>query len=160
YALNPFPRKSVLIPNGSQADATFLQFLRDLLQRMIHPGSWPASDKMILERAIRQVYDALKDDEAPILQDVQNVLRNFSFGDEADQQKAYRFSKELSLYTEGEYGKLLNLASIFDFDSRFMVFDLRKISPFRELHEILLFIIPFALKRKFQDVGIEKILVL
>ncbi len=160
YALNPFPRKSVLFPNGVQADATFLQFLRDLLQRMIHSGSWTSGDKMILERAIRAVYDALKQDETPILQDVQNVLRNYSFGDDADHQKAYRFSKELSLYTEGEYGQLLNRASTFDIDSRFTVFDLRKIAQYKELQEIFLFIIPFALKRKFENIAVKKLLVL
>lgn len=160
YALNPFPRKSVLFPDGLQADATFLQFLRDLMQRMIHSGSWTSSDKMILERAIRFVYDGLNRDETPILQDVQNVLRNYSFGDEVDRQKAYRFSKELSLFTEGDYGKLLNRASTFDIDSRFTVFDLRKIAQYRELQEIFLFIIPFALKRKFENVAVKKILVL
>ncbi|HPW65214.1 MAG TPA: ATP-binding protein, partial [Candidatus Omnitrophota bacterium] len=96
----------------------------------------------------------------PLLGDIEKGLREFSDGDEEDKRKAYQFSKELSLFTQGEYGKILNRKGTFDFNARFTVFDLRKISRYPELQEILLFIIPFALKRKFENLGIKKILVL
>jgi conjugal transfer ATP-binding protein TraC len=161
YALNPFPRKGLLFSENGDADATFLQFLKELLQKMIGPGrKWSASEKMILERAIRDVYGAIAKDRAPLLGDVENALYHFEAGDEEDKRKAYQFAKELCLFTKGEYGRLLNREGVFDFDSRFTVFDLRKVSHYPELQEILLFIIPFALRRKFENVALKKILVL
>ena len=160
YVLNPFPAKRLLFPS-QDADATFLQFLKELLQQMISPERiWSSSEKMILERAIREVYRTLQPTDTPILGDVETVLLNYSFGDEEDKRKAYQFAKELSLFTLGEYGKLLNQRGSFDFDARFTVFDLRKISDYPELQEILLLIIPFALKRRFENVRTKKILVL
>lgn len=160
YVLNPFPVKRLLFPT-QDADATFLQFLKELLQQMISPERiWSSSEKMILERAVREVYKNLRLDETPILGDVENVLLSYPFGDEDDKRKAYQFAKELSLFTMGEYGKLLNQRGSFDFDARFTVFDLRKISDYPELQEILLLIIPFALKRRFENVRTKKILVL
>ncbi len=161
YALNPFPSKSALFPREGDADSTFLQFLKELLQRMIAPAKpWAASEKMILERVLRDVYRSLAENEAPLLGDIEKGLREFSGGDEEDKRKAYQFSKELALFTQGEYGKILNRKGTFDFNARFTVFDLRKIARYPELQEILLFIIPFALKRKFENLAIKKILVL
>jgi len=161
YALNPFPSKAVLFPREGDTDSTFLQFLKELLQRMIAPsGKWAGSEKMILERVLRDVYGRLGPEEAPLLGAIEKGLREFSDGDEEDRRKAYQFAKELSLFTQGEYGKVLNRRGQFDFNARFTVFDLRKIARYPELQEILLFIIPFALKRKFENLGIKKILVL
>lgn len=161
FALNPFPVKEVLFPDSKASDSTFLQFLKELLQKMIAPKHvWSSSEKMILERALHQVYERLTPGHAPLLGDIEVVLKNFTEGDEEDRKKAYQFAKELSLFTQGEYGKILNRPGRFDFNARFTVFDLRKISQYPELQEILLLIIPFALKRKFENVNIKKILVL
>ena len=160
YALNPFPAKGVLFP-GESADATFIQFLKELLEQMIAPKrEWSSSEKMILERVICEVYRNLGTNEAPLLGDVERCLRSFQLGDYEDRKKAYQFAKELTLFTEGEYGKILNRRGAFHFDSRFTVFDLRKISQYPELQEILLLIIPFALRRKFENLALKKILVL
>ncbi len=160
YALNPFPAKAVLFPDGG-ADATFIQFLKELLRQMIAPRrEWSSSEKMILERAILEVYRNIGAQDAPLLGDIEKCLRNFQIGDEEDRKKAYQFAKELTLFTEGEYGKILNRCGVFDFNSRFTVFDLRKISQYPELQEILLLIIPFALRRKFENLNLKKILVL
>lgn len=161
YALNPFPSRGAIFPREGDADSTFLQFLKELLQRMIAPAKpWAASEKMILERVLREVYLSLEKDEAPLLGDIEKALREFRGGDEEDKRKAYQFAKELALFTQGEYGKILNRKGTFDFNARFTVFDLRKIARYPELQEILLFIIPFALKRKFENLAIKKILVL
>ncbi len=161
FALNPFPSKEVLFPTEGEADATFLQFLKELLQKMINPErAWAASEKVILERVIRYVYKNLSPKEAPILGDIQKYLQSYGAGDDEDRQLAYKFAKELTLFCEGEYSKILNRPARFDFDSRFAIFDLRKISQYEELQEILLLIIPFALRRKFENVNRKKILVL
>ena len=161
FALNPFPSKEVLFPEEGEADATFLQFLKELLQKMINPErAWSASEKVILERVIRYVYKNLSPKEAPLLGDIQKYLLSYGAGDEEDRMRAYKFAKELTLFCEGEYSKILNRPARFDFDSRFAVFDLRKISQYEELQEILLLIIPFALRRKFENVNRKKILVL
>ena len=78
YALNPFPSKSALFPKEGDADSTFLQFLKELLQRMIAPAKpWAASEKMILERVLRDVYRVLTENEAPLLGDIEKGLREF-----------------------------------------------------------------------------------
>ncbi len=161
YALNPFPTKEILFPEAKDADSTFLQFLKELLQKMINPSRvWSSSEKMILERSVREVYRGLEGTSAPLLGDIENCLRHYDLSDDEDKKKAYQFAKELSLFTQGEYGKILNRKGRFDFNARFTVFDLRKIARYPELQEILLFIIPFALKRKFENINIKKILVL
>jgi type IV secretory pathway VirB4 component len=161
FAFNVFPRNGVLFPQGNESDATFLHFLKELLRKMIAPTRcWSPSEKMILERAIQQAYAPLQQNESPILGDIEKALKQFTQGDEDDRRKAYQFAKELCLFTEGEYGKLLNRRGTFDIDARFVVFDLRKISHYPELQEILLMIIPFTLKRKFENLGIKKLLVL
>lgn len=161
YVFNPFPVKKILFPAGKDADATFLQFLKELLQKMIAPlKAWTSNEKMLLERTIGQIYGPLQENEAPLLGDIEKCLRDYSFGDAEDKRLAYLFAKELVLYTEGEYGKILNRRGSFNFDARFTVFDLRKISHYPELQEILLLIIPFALRRKFENLSIKKLLVL
>lgn len=161
YAFNPFPVKKMLFPVGKDADATFLQFLKELLQKMIAPfKAWTSNEKMILERAIGQIYGPMEENDAPLLGDIEKCLRDYPFGDAEDKRLAYLFAKELVLYTEGEYGKILNRRGSFNFDAQFTVFDLRKISHYPELQEILLLIIPFALRRKFENLSIKKLLVL
>src|SRR3989338_4237018 len=157
----PFPSKAVLFPGKGQVDGTFIQFLKELLQRMIDPiRAWSSSEKMILEKTIHEVYGNLQNHEAPLLGDIEKQLREFRSGDDEDKRKGYQFAKELSLFTQGEYGKILNRPGRFDFNARFTVFDLRKVSRYPELQEVLLFIIPFALKRKFENLNIKKLLVL
>lgn len=117
-------------------------------------------EKIILEEAIRASYEALNGDESPLLGDIEAQLRDFKSGDQTDRRLAYEFAKELKLFTTGEYGRILNQRGTFEFDSRFTVFDLRNLSQYPELQEILLFIIPFALKRKFENLTKKKILVL
>lgn len=161
YALNPFPAKEVLFPEKGEADANFVQFLKELLEQMIDPARiWSSNEKMILEEAIREAYKNLSKEDSPLLGDIEKSLRNFQSGDEEDKRKAYLFSKELTLFTQGEYGKILNRPGRFDINSRFTVFDLRKISSYPELQEILLLIIPFSLKRKFENLNRKKLLVL
>lgn len=47
YALNLFPQKGLLFPEGGGTDTTFLQFLKELLQRMIEPSrTWRSSEKI------------------------------------------------------------------------------------------------------------------
>lgn len=161
FSLNPFPEKRMLFGENGQADATLLEFLKELLQKMINPRRmWSASEKVILESAVKAVYQRLKDSDAPLLGDVQKFLREYPLGDDEDKRLAYGFSKELILFCEGEFSKVLNRPARFSFDKRFTVIDLRKISQYRELQEILLLIIPFAIKRKFESVGRKKMLVL
>lgn len=161
YALNPFPSKETLFPGEDEVDGTFIQFLKELLQRMIDPVRvWSSSEKILLEKVILEVYEPLQNHEIPLLGDIEKQLREFRSGDDEDRRKAYLFAKELALFTQGEYGKVLNRPGRFDFNARFTVFDLRKVSRYPELQEILLFIIPFALKRKFENLKIKKILVL
>ncbi|PIQ87184.1 MAG: hypothetical protein COV74_01290 [Candidatus Omnitrophica bacterium CG11_big_fil_rev_8_21_14_0_20_45_26] len=160
YALNPFPLKETLFPEDETPDPTYLQFLKELLQKMIDPRRrFTSSEKMILERVIRRVYAPLEKNEVPLLGDIERALRENDSGDREDVRKAFKFAKELTLFTEGEYGKVLNRKGRFDLDARFSVFDLRKISHFQELQEIFLFIIPFALARKFDNRHIQKLLV-
>lgn len=161
YAIRLFPERRVLYPDQDHADALFLQFLKELLMQMIGPKrDWSSNEKMILERTIHATYEHLKESESPLLGDIQVKLKNYSAGDSEDQTKAYQFSKELSLFTEGEYGKVLNRRGVFHTESRLTVFDLRKIAQYPELQEIFLLVIPFTLRRKFENLAVKKLLIL
>lgn len=161
YALNPFPEKRKLFPKPLEFDSDLLAFLTTLLEKMVTENEKLTSgDLRILERAILASYKTFPDDKSPLLQDVQNILKNFTFSDEEDQKRAYHFSKNLSIWTEGRFGKLLNRYGSLSLDSRFLVFDLAKLSHHPELQSILFFVIRSAISRKLDDTSLRKMIVI
>jgi len=160
YALNPFFEKKRLFPKAGEFDSDLLAFLTTLVEKMVTEyQKLTTGDLRILERAILQVYKNITDRQIPLLQDVQNVLRNYSLGDEEDRRRAYHFSKNLGIWTEGRFGKLLNRPGTLSLYNRLLVFDLAKLSAHPELQSILFFVIRGALTRKLDDLSLRKMLV-
>jgi len=163
YALNPFPQKKRLIPKEDTFDSDLLGFLTTLLEKMVSDSNQAAltsSDLRILERAVLHVYKSIPENGIPLLQDVQNVLRNYFLGDDEDRKRAYHFSKNLGIWTEGRFGKLLNRQGNLSLDDRFLVFDLAKLSAHPELQSILFFVIRSALSKKLDNLSIKKMIVI
>jgi conjugal transfer ATP-binding protein TraC len=161
YALNPFPEKKRLILGSDNFDSDLLGFLTTLLEKMVSDqSSLTSSDLRILERAILHVYKSIPDDRTPILQDVQNVLKNYYQGDDEDRKRAYHFAKNLGIWTEGRFGKLLNRQGNLSLEDKFLVFDLAKLSAHPELQSILFFVIRSALSKKLDDLSLKKMVVI
>ena len=161
YALNPFFEKKRMFPKTGEFDSDLLAFLTTLLEKMVtEHEKLTTGDLRILERAILQVYKSIPDDRTPILQDVQNVLRNYSLSDEEDRKRAYHFAKNLGIWTEGRFGKLLNRPGTLSLDNRLLVFDLARLSAHPELQSIMFFVIRAALSRKLYDLSLKKMVVI
>lgn len=161
YAINLFPEKVRFIPKEGEVDSDLLAFLTTLLEKMVtEDKKITPSDLRILEKAILKVYEPPSHDQAPLLQNVEGVLRNFSLGDEEDRCRAYHFSKNLSIWTEGRFGKILNRPGKLSLDDRLIVFDLAKLAQHPELQSILFFVIRSALSRKLADTSLRKMIVI
>ncbi len=161
YALNLFPEKRQLFPKPGEVNADLLGFLSTLLEKMVSERERVKSSELrILEQSILKVYESIQDTHRPLLGDVQMILRNYAAGDDEDKRKAYQFSKNLSMWTEGRFGRLLNRQSSLTFDNRFIVFDLGKLSQHPELQSILFFVIRSAIARKLGDISLRKIIVI
>jgi conjugal transfer ATP-binding protein TraC len=161
YALNPFPRKSILFKEKGTFDPDLIAFLTGLLERMV-AGKIKLTpvEARILERSVIEAYVPLSEGEAPLLSDIRRVLSDYGFGDEDDRARGYQFSKELAIWTEGRFGRLLDRPGTLDLENRFLVFDLSKLTHHPELQSILFFVIRGALTRKLEDVSLKKIFVI
>lgn len=161
YALSPFPEKKKLFPKEGSFDSDFLAFLTTLLEKMVtHQEKLTSSELRILEKSIVKAYERFPEDGCPLLGDIERVLRDYSLGDREDRERAYGFSKNLSIWTEGRFGKLLNQKGNLSLDARFIVFDLAKLSHHPELQSILFFVIRSAISRKLSDTSLRKVIVI
>jgi len=161
FALNPFPEKRKLMPKPGEVNADLLAFLSTLIEKMVSDRERIKSSELrILEKSILKVYERIQDTNQPLLGDIQNVLRNYDSGDEEDKRRAYQFSKNLDIWTEGRFGRLLNRRGSLSFDNRFMVFDLGKLSHHPELQSVLFFVIRSAISRKLDDISLRKMIVI
>ncbi|MBI4970237.1 MAG: ATP-binding protein [Candidatus Omnitrophica bacterium] len=154
YAINLFPKKE-------RFDSEFLAFLSTLLEKMVmEEKKLSQNDLRILERAVIKVYEPLSPDRSPLLQDVEKILKNYFLGDEEDRKRAYHFSKNLSIWTEGRFGEILNRPGKLSLDDRLIVFDLGKLTQHPELQSILFFVIRSSLSKKLHDTSLRKMIVI
>lgn len=161
YALELFPQKERFYSSGNNFDSEILAFLTTLIEKMVSDREKiSANDTRILEKALLKIYEVLPREGSPLLQDIANILRNYSLGDEEDRRRAYQFSKNLSIWTEGRFGKILNRPGRLKLDNRLLVFDLARLSSYPELQSILFFVIRSSIWRKLYDPGIRKIIVI
>lgn len=161
YALELFPEKGRFFADGKNFDSDLLAFLSTLIEKLVtEREKLGPTDLRILEKAILKIYEVLPREGRPLLADVANILRNYSLGDEDDRKRAYQFSKNLSIWTEGRFGKILNRPGKLKLDNRLLVFDLGKLSSYPELQAILFFVIRSAISRKLYDTSIKKMIVI
>ncbi len=154
YAINLFPVKE-------KFDSYFLSFLTTLLEKMVtEDKKLNQNDLRILEKAVKKVYEPLSPESSPLLKDVEAILRDFSLGDDEDKKRAYHFSKNLSIWTEGRFGTILNRPGKLSLDNRLIVFDLGKLSQHPEFQSILFFVIRSSLSKKLHDTSLRKMIVI
>src|SRR5207237_76881 len=114
-------------------------------------------EKSIIQSCVNETYKAAKTDP-PLLSDLRAAFARFA-GDADDAAIAKAFYKDLALWTEGAYGRLLNRPSSFDASAPFIVFDLNKLTQ-DDLKPVLLLIIRSVIHPKLANKGLRKIIAL
>ncbi|MBI5239121.1 MAG: ATP-binding protein [Elusimicrobia bacterium] len=157
YAFNPFLAREYAFDEAGRLDADFLSFMTLLVQLMVHKADLSNNQKSIIQRCVLAAYESGKS-RTPILADLREAFRAFR-GDEEDEALARSFYKDLDLWTEGTYGRLLNRPGTFDAASRFIVFDLNKMTQ-EDLKPVLLLIIKSVIHPKLADKSLRKVIAL
>jgi len=166
YALNPFPEKSYL-ERGKETDLELLTYLDQLLGKMVVDSAeenLSGSDLVLIEQVILEVYRRVAPHEAPRLSDVMKVLLEAGRGealalDEEDRKKAIRYGKNLRLYAEGLYGRVLNQPGKLSIESPLLVYNLLKLSDHPKLQSVISFIIRSLIHAKLVDLSLKKLIV-
>jgi len=166
YSLNPFPEKAHL-QHGKETDLELLTYLGQLLGKMVVDSpaeNLSGSDFILLEHTILELYREIPLREAPRLSDVVGLLFRAGKGealqlDEEDRRKAIHYGKNLELYTEGLYGKILNQPGKLSIDSPLLVYNLLKLSDHPKLQSVISFIIRSLIHTKLVDLNLKKLIV-
>jgi len=166
YSLNPFPEKAYL-ERGKEIDFELLTYLSELLGKMVTDSeseNLSGADVQLLEHVILEVYREIGPKDAPRLSDVRRVLLAAGKGevldfDDEDKKKAVHYGKNLALYTEGLYSKVLDQPGKLAIDSPLLVFNLLKLADHPKLQSVISFIIQSLVHAKLVDVGLKKLIV-
>ncbi|MFC1521882.1 ATP-binding protein [Elusimicrobiota bacterium] len=158
FAINPFPAKEAILDSQGNLETDLLGYLRILIEKMLSAKA-RQTEKRIIEAAIRRLYTQ-SEKNSPSLGDFVGILSSFGSGDD-DAREALSMARDLRLFTEGVYGKILNSPSRIDpFSKRITVFDLANLKEHKELQAILIFMISFGLARTLKDKAARKIVVI
>ncbi len=159
YAINPLlPRNMVF--HAGEVDHDSLAYLSLITERLVKGKADEVltnSEKRIIEKALIQVY---QETERPLLTDLMKVLKTHTFNDEAERKKAYEFAKNLSIWAEGRYAKLLNRQGNINTVSRVVVFELGKLDAYPDLQSLIFFIIRSAISNKLYQRAVKKVIVI
>lgn len=154
YSFNPLLERRYAFDENDHLDADFLSFVTLLVQLMVRRPDLTNNEKSIIGRCVHAAYSK----EAPRLGDLRAAFRTFQ-GDDEDVARARAFYKDLELWTEGAYGRLLNRPSTFNADSRFIVFDLNRMTQ-DDLKPVVLLIIKSVIYPKLANKRLRKIIAL
>jgi len=162
YAFNPFPSFGDAVKDSSEehfdVDSDVLARITLLVQKMLKLSELTGLEQIIFEKAIKNTYKYAKTDP-PLLGSFRYQLMNFE-GDQDDKRIARDFGKNLEMWTEGSYGKLLNRQSTLAPDNRLIVFDLQKLDEQPDLQTIVFFLIQSVLITKLKNINWRKIIVM
>lgn len=158
YALNPLVSKDILFPSG-EVDTETLAYLGLVVEKLVKgtpKDELTNADKRIIEKSILAAYEKKKE---PILSDLLTSLQNYE-GDAAEKERALTFSKNLAIWTDGRFGKLLNRPGNIDVSNRFLVFELGKLDQYPDLQSLIFFIIRSAIAEKLYKPSLRKVIVI
>lgn len=158
FAINPFVSRNILYRNG-QLDSETLAYLGLIAEKLVkgQPNEVITNaQKRIIEKALLKTYEKK---QHPLLGDFLIALRNYA-GDAAEKAKALEFAKNLAIWTEGRYGKLLNRPGNVDTTNRFLVFELGKLNAYPDLQSLIFFIIRSAISSKLYQADLKKVIVI
>ncbi len=159
YAINPLLPKNAVISNG-EINNDSLAYLGLITEKLVKGHSdeiLTNAHKRLIEKALLKVYETKN---APLLTDLLQVLKTHSFEDASEKQKALEFAKNLSIWAEGRYGKLLNRHGNLGTDNRFVVFELGKLDAYPDLQSLIFFIIRSAIASKLYQKANKKVIVI
>ncbi len=157
YSFNPLLPREYAFDDKEQLDADFLSFITLLVQLMVRRPDLTNNEKSIIQKCVAGAYAAAKA-RTPLLGDLRAAFRAFE-GDAEDVAIARALFKDLEMWTEGTYGRLLNRPSTFDPAGRFIVFDLNKMTQ-EDLKPVLLLIIKSVVYPKLADKRLRKVIAL
>jgi len=166
YAFNPFPSKEVAVISKEpfEVDPDVITYLKLLTQKLLNKASLTGEESMILEQAIIHTYQYAKE-ETPLLQSLYYQLENFAIDgksknlDTDSQAIAKTFAKNLTLWTNGSYSKILNRPTTLNPQSRMIVFDLQKLQEHKVLMPIMFFLLQNVISSKLYNKTLRKIIV-
>ncbi len=159
YAINPLLPKEAVIANGeiNNDNLAYLALITEKLVRGHAEEVLTNAHKRLIEKALLKVYETKS---APLLTDLLQVFRTHSFEDAAEKQKALEFGKNLSIWAEGRYGKLLNRHGNINANNRLIVFELGKLDSYPDLQSLIFFIIRSAIAGKLYQKANKKVIVI
>ncbi len=158
YALNPLVSKEILFRNG-EVDGETLAYLGLVVEKLVKgtpKDEITSADKRMIEKALLKTYEEKK---TPLLGDLLKVFQDYE-GDLLEKERALEFSKNLAIWTEGRYGKLLNRPGNIDVSNRFLVFELGKLDHFPDLQALIFFIIRSSIAEKLYKPALRKVIVI
>jgi hypothetical protein len=155
YSFNPFIDRKFLEDDEDQSD--FLTFMTLLVQLMLRKQDLTNNEKTIIHRCVMRAYELSKG-RTPILSDLHKAFGTFG-EDEEDRKIARDFYKNFTIWVEGPYSRLFNRESTFDASSRFVVFDLNKMTD-PAVKPVLLAIIKSVIHPKVANKRLRKLLAL
>ncbi len=158
YALNPLVSKDILFRSG-ELDTETLAYLGLVVEKLVKGiprEELTNADKRIIEKAILAAYQMKPN---PLLGDLLTALQNYE-GDTSEKERALVFSKNLAIWTEGRYGKLLNRPGNIDVSNRFLVFELGKLDQYPDLQSLIFFIIRSSIAGKLYKPDLRKVIVI
>lgn len=155
YSFNPFIDREFLADPEDETD--FLTFMTLLVQLMLRKQDLSNNEKTIIHKCVMNAY-AASGERTPILSDLHKAFQDFGEDDE-DRKIAREFYKNFALWVSGPYARLFNRRSTFDASSRFVVFDLNKMTD-PSIKPVLLAIIKSVIHPKVADKRLRKIIAL
>ncbi len=158
YALNPLVSKDILFRTG-EVDVETLAYLGLVVEKLVKgtpKDELTNAEKRNIEKSILAAYEKKTN---PLLGDLLVALENHE-GDASEKERALTFSKNLAIWTEGRYGKLLNRPGNIDVSNRFLVFELGKLDQYPDLQSLIFFIIRSSIAEKLYKPSLRKVIVI
>jgi len=81
-------------------------------------------------------------------------------GEEDEPARAHAFARNMAIWTEGRYGRLLNRQSNISIQNRFLVFELGKLDNYPDLQSLIFFIIRSAIAERLYQPNLRKVIVI
>ncbi|OGR97779.1 MAG: hypothetical protein A2V88_09210 [Elusimicrobia bacterium RBG_16_66_12] len=155
YAFNPFIDKTFLADPEDESD--FITFMTLLIQLMLRRQELSNHEKTMIQKCVLRAYE-LAGDRTPIIGDLHKAFQLYE-GDEEDKKIARDFYKNLTIWVEGTYSRLFNRQSTFQATSRFLVFDLNRMTD-PSIKPVMLAIIKSTIHPKVANKRLRKIIAL
>lgn len=163
FAFNPFPSKASAVIKGAantfEIDPDVTAYLTGLIQKMLKLPNITGGAQRLIETVITRTYLNCKN-EQPLLGDFHQELMKFKSTDEELNLIAQDYARNLDIWVNGRYGKVVNRPNAMTINSRMVVFDLQKLDAEPDLQSIVFFVISSVIDNKLKDLSLRKMIVM